>query len=102
MAEIAQDREVGISAAGKTYFGRSARVPAATAREHSRKGLLSKGEDDSLRLARGNSRRAVRWWRLPEELAMSEVTKIKVTGTPSSRPELGTRTTLFNLQSFQP
>src|SRR5260370_115200 len=100
MAEIAQDREVGISAAGKTYFGRSARVPAATAREHSRKGLLSKGEDDSLRLARGNSRRAVRWWRLSEELAMSEVTKIKVTVTPSSGQEVGTRNDCLSLQGF--
>ncbi len=75
-------------------------MPAATAREHSRTGLLSKGEDDSLRLARGNSRRAVRCRRLAEELAMSEVTKIKVAVTPSSGQEVGTRNDCLSLQGF--
>src|SRR6266436_3938829 len=90
VTEFAPDRKVGISAAWKTYLGRSSRVAAATAREHGCKGLFFKGKDDSVRLARSNIRGAVLSRRLAEELAMSEITKIKVAVTPSSGQEVGT------------
>src|SRR5258708_35673041 len=89
VAKVAQDREVGISTARKTYFDRSARVAATTTREHSRKRLLLKGEDDSLCLARSNSHGAVRSGRFAKELAMSEIAEVKVAATPSSCQEVG-------------
>jgi hypothetical protein len=41
------------------------------------KGFSLKGEDDSLRLARGDSRGAFLSRRLAKQLAMSEIAKIK-------------------------
>jgi len=100
VAKIAQDGEVGISTARETYFGRSARVATATPREHRRKRLLLKGEDDSFCLARSNSRGAVWSGRFAEELTMSEIAKIKVAVTPSSCQEVGTCDHCLSFQGF--
>jgi len=75
-------------------------VATATPREHSRKRLLLKGEDDSVCLARSNSRGTVWGGRFAKELAMSEIAKIKVAVTPSSRQEVGTCNHCLSFQGF--
>jgi len=100
VAKVAEDRKVWIIAAGKTYFGRSAGMSATTAREHSRKRLLLKSEDDSARFTGDRHKAAILRRRLAEELAMSEITKIKVVVPPSSGHEVGARDDRLGLQGF--